>query len=368
MKKTFAILLSVLLLAAVGLGIWQSHREKNGQGAALLNLTEPPQQTVILLTGSAKFPLLQDPELQTLLRRNGITLQLKKSGALEDDKAQLANYDAVWPAGANQANDWQQLMPGNKSCPVMTTPLALASWRALLPVLEKNGLAKGSGNAHGDFYLDKALPLMLAGQRWNQFQDNTVFAVNRSFLISTPDIRKSNTAAQYIAALAYIKNGNEAPQQREKAIAIARELAPLITRQGFQEGTLSGPFEDYLGQGMGKAPLVLVYESQFLEARRTQKLRDAHLLLYPQPGMELKHIVVARTPAGQKLCDLLANNVDIQKLIAKYGFRGNDPALFAQQAKELGLDAPEILNQADAPGSTILDAMQQTIIDTMESK
>ncbi|WP_338845485.1 hypothetical protein V8J88_17360 [Massilia sp. W12] len=375
MKKAITILLSLLMLGAVGFGVWRSYHAKQNPGAQsaaplgdLIPQKAVPQQTVKLLTGSAKFALLQDAELSALLRKNGITLELKKSGNFEQDKSLVEQLDAVWPAGANQAADWQELIAGNKAFLVMSSPLTIASWRALLPVLEKNGLAKSTGNAHGDFYLDKALPLMLEGKRWNQLQDNTVFAVNRSFLINTPDIRKSNTAAQYIAALAYIRNNSEVPQKREKALELAKELAPLITRQGFQEGTLAGPFEDYLGQGMGKAPMVLVYESQFLEARRAQKLRDAHLLYYPQPGMVLKHILVAKTEGGKKLGELLANNIEIQKIIAKYGFRTNDPALFAAQAKELGLDAPEILNQADAPGSAILDAMVQHIIDTMENR
>ena len=79
--------------------------------------------------------------------------------------------------------------------------------------------------------------------------------------------------------------------------ALAEKLSSVMTRQGFQEGTLAGPFEDYLGQGLGKAPLVLIYESQFVEAKRDSKLRDTSMLLYPQPGLVLKHVLVARTDA-----------------------------------------------------------------------
>ncbi|MBI3229000.1 MAG: hypothetical protein HYZ45_02075 [Burkholderiales bacterium] len=369
MKQTVAIVLSVLLALAVALGIWKSkNTPTDSKSNSLLSLTSPPAKKVRLLTGSAKFSYLQDPEMQALLRKNGIELELIKSGSFEQDKGQAVDLDAVWPAGANQANDWQALMPGSTSHPVMSTALALASWKALLPVFEKNGLGKVSANAHGDFYLDKALPMMLAGKRWSDLQDNTVFAVNKSFLINTPDLRKSNTSALYIAALAYIHNKNEVPQQKDAAEQMAKLLAPLITRQGFQEGTLAGPFEDYLGQGMGKAPLVLIYESQFLEARSQKKLNDQHFLLYPQPGLLLKHVLIAKTESGKKLGTLLATDPDAQKIAARFGFRTNDPAIFSAHAKELGLDAPPLLNLAETPSTAILDSMVQTIVNIMESK
>ncbi len=370
MKKYIGLLLSALVLAGVAAGVYKSFHAK--QAAESTGTSSTPAAgsgaKVKLLAGSAKFGFLNDPAVTALLEKNGITLELIKSGAFEQDKAKAGELDAAWPAGANVAADWLALMRGANTYPVFSTPLAIASWKPLLPVFEANGIAKLTGPAHGDFYLDKALPIMLKATRWNQLKDNTVFSVNKSFLVNTPDLRKSNTGALYIAALAYIENGNEVPQKMDKAQAIATELAPLITRQGFQEATLAGPFEDYIGQGMGKAPLVLIYESQFLEAKRAGKLRDNHILLYPQPGLVLKHLLVGRTEAGKKLGELLSTNPDLQRIAAQYGFRTNDAAVFAAEAKKMGLDAPELLNLAETPATVILDAMNQTIIEKLEGK
>ncbi|MES2296082.1 MAG: hypothetical protein V4582_03525 [Pseudomonadota bacterium] len=366
MKKYIGLLLSLLVIAGVAAGVYKSFNSKkvSDQAAAI----GVQGGKVKLLAGSAKFAFLNDPAVVALLAKQGITLELIKSGAFEQDKARARELDAAWPAGANVAADWLGVMPGATSHPVFSSPLAIASWKSLMPVFEANGIAKMSGAAHGDFYLDKALPLMLAATRWNQLKGNTVFSVNKSFLVNTPDLRKSNTGALYIAALAYIQNGNEVPQELTKAEATAEALAPLITRQGFQEATLAGPFEDYIGQGMGKAPLVLIYESQFLDAKRNGKLRDPHLLLYPQPGLVLKHILVGKTAAGKKLGELLATDPDLQRIAAQYGFRSNDPTVFAVETKKLGLDAPELLNLAEAPSTTILEAMNQTIIRKLEGK
>lgn len=370
MKKGFGIVLSLLVILGVAAGAYKSFNEKKAEGQQQNAATNAPAggKTIKLLTGSAKFGFLKDPALTAILEKEGIQLELVKSGSFEQDKSKAGELDAAWPAGANGAADWSGVLKGAATYPVFSTPLALASWKALIPVFEKNGIAKMTGPAHGDFFLEKALPLMSKATRWNQLKDNDVFSVNKSFLVNTPDLRKSNTGALYISTLAYIQNGNEVPQDIAKAEMLAEGLAPLITRQGFQEGTLAGPFEDYIGQGMGKAPLVLIYESQFIEAKRAGKLRDAHVLLYPQPGLVLKHVFVGKTQAGKQLGELLATHPGVQKIAAQYGFRTNDPAIFAAEVKSMGLDAPELLNLAEAPTTAILDAMNQAIIKKMEGK
>jgi hypothetical protein len=369
MNPKVRIALVAVFLAVLGGGLYKSFSEKNepttaaaaeGTPATTANLTK-----VRLLTGSAKFSFLKDPKLAEILAKDGLELELVKTGAFTTDVTRAKEFDAVWPAGANAATDFAAAWKTSNTYPVFSTPLAIASWKALVPVFEANGLAKKVG-VHADFYLDRALPLMLAGKRWNQLKDNSVFDVNKGFLVNTPDVRKSNTGALYISALAYIQNGSEVPQDVAAGGALADKLSSLITRQGFQEGTLSGPFEDYVGQGMGKAPLVLVYESQFVEAKRDGKLREAHVLMYPQPGLVLKHVLVATTPAGRKLGEILSTNPEAQKIAAQYGFRTNNPAIFAESMKQLSLDAPDLINLAESPSTKVLEAMTQTLVNKLE--
>ncbi|QDQ27131.1 hypothetical protein FNU76_12585 [Chitinimonas arctica] len=279
-RRSLALGLSLLLAAAVVGAIWKS-RQPTAAGDNAIAFGTPACEPVKLLTGSAKFAFLQDPRVSAELAKQGLCPELSKSGNFKDDAARAGDFDAVWPAGANAANDFVQALNGKGAVsthPVFASPLAIASWKPLLPVFQQNGLLDA---ASGEFLLDKALPLMLAGTRWNELRDNTVYAVNKGLLVNTPDIRKSNTGLLYIALLAWMKHKHEVPTTQEAAIGLASELSPLITRQGFQESTLAGPFEDYIGQGMGKAPLVLIYESQFVEATRQGKLRDKHVMLYP---------------------------------------------------------------------------------------
>lgn len=370
MNGKLRIALVALFVAGLAGGLWKSMSEQEpaaGSPAAAAGQPGSKMTPVRLLTGSAKFSFMKDPKLTEILAKEGIEVVLSKTGAASADIARAQEFDAVWPAGANAASDFSAAWKSTNTYPVFSTPLALASWKALLPVLEANGLAKKVGATHGEFYLEKALPMMLAGKRWNQLKDNSVFDINKGFLVNTPDIRKSSTGGLYIAALAYILNGHDVPGNVTVGHELAEKLSPLITRQGFQEGTLAGPFEDYIGQGMGKAPLVLVYESQFVEAKRDGKLRDTHVLLYPRPGLVLKHVLVARTEAGKRLGEVLANNPEAQKIAAQYGFRTNSPAVFAESMKQLGLDSPELIDVADAPSTMVLDAMTQTLVKKLEN-
>lgn len=372
MNKVIRFGIVAALLALVGLGIWKSMSEKKTEASAAATAAATPAAKkavaitkVRLLTGSAKFGFLNDPKLVELLAAKGVALELVKSGAYATDVAQAKNFDAVWPAGANAANDFARDWKATATYPVFSTPLTIASWKQLMPMLQANGLVKLEGN-HGTFYLAKALPLMQAGKKWNQLKDNTAFDVNKGFLVNTPDVRKSNTGMLYLGALAYIANNEEVPSDVATGEALATKLASLITRQGFQEGTLAGPFEDYIGQGMGKAPLVLIYESQFVEAKRDSKLRENHVLLYPQPGLMLKHVLVARTEIGKTLGELLANDSEIQRIAAQYGFRTNSPGIFADAMASFGLDAPELNNLAEAPSTVVLDAMTKVLVNKLE--
>lgn len=372
MKKILGPLISLILVIVVGFGAWKSYSSGERSGAASAGAASGAmasagsgERCVKLLAGSAKFAFLQDERVVKELKANNLCLDLVKSGAFAKDSQLIGELDAVWPAGANAANDFAALIKGNQSYLIFSSPLAVASWKALVPAMEKNGLLR-QVNGVGELELEKALPVMLKGTRWKDLPGNDALPSSRSILVNTPDTRKSNTGVLWVSLLAYIDNGNEVAQNVEVGQRLAAKLAPVITRQGFQEGTLAGPFEDYLGQGMGKAPMVLIYESQFFEAKAKGQLNEKHTLLYPNPGMGLKHVLVARTAEGKRVGEQLSKNAKIQQVAAEYGFRVNDPKIFEAQAKKLGLPAPELLNLAEAPATQIIEAMGQVLTSKIE--
>ena len=61
----------------------------------------------------------------------------------------------------------------------------------------------------------------------------------------------------------------------------------LFLGQGFSESSTELPFEDYLALGQGKTPMLLTYESLFLDRqmRRDGSITPDMVLLYPTPDV-----------------------------------------------------------------------------------
>src|SRR4030095_6448927 len=101
-------------------------------------------------------------------------------------------------------------------------------------------------------------------KRWSELTGNTAYAVNKAILINSTDVRRSNSGAMYLALASYVLNGNQVVQSSEQANKLLPQLEALFLKQGFTESSSEAPFEDYLVMGMGKAPLVMIYEAQFI--------------------------------------------------------------------------------------------------------
>src|SRR5262249_16407818 len=146
-----------------------------------------------------------------------------------------------------------------------STPMVVASWKPIADVLAANGIVKQEAQAYWIVDMGKLLELMAAGKRWRDLPGNAAFPVGKSVLVATTNVSTSNSAAQFLGLGSCLFNGSEVVQNAEQADRAAKKVGPLFARQGFQEASSSGPFEDYLTIGMGKTPLVWIYEAQFLE-------------------------------------------------------------------------------------------------------
>lgn len=128
----------------------------------------------------------------------------------------------------------------------------------------------------------------------------------------------------------YVLNGNRIVQSDAEITTLAGDLEALFLSQGFTEYSSEVPFEDYLVMGMGKAPLVMIYEAQFLAqaAATNSPITDQMVLLYPQPTIFTKHILVPFTANGEKLGELLSTNDELQKIAIEYGLRNRNATIF----------------------------------------
>jgi hypothetical protein len=357
-KKLLGPLLGLLVLAGVGGAIWQSARQKSTDDHAVAQAKD--RVTVRVVSGSEKINLLRDERLAKLLLARGITLDVHKAGSREiATLPDLRTYDVAFPAGQPAAEKLRQGTTVKRMATAFSTPMVVASWKPIAEVLAANGIVKRESDAYWIVDMGKLLDLMAAGRRWRELPGNTAFAVGKSVLVATTNVSTSNSAAQFLALGSYLFNGSEVVQTPESAERAALKVAPLFARQGFQESSSSGPFEDYLTIGMGKAPLVWVYEAQFLEQALQHAVKPEMVLLYPRPTIFTKHVMVALSDKGVRFLEAMADPA-AQRIASEYGYRGEGAAgleAIRGSAKQKGHVLPDLVDLVDAPSYELLEHM-----------
>lgn len=357
-RKAIGPLLAVLLLIGVGIALNSSLREKRLTDA--VSRKAAGHITVKVLTGSEKEKFLTDPGLAKVLEEEGISITVQKAGSREiATRPDLKTFDVAYPAGDPAAVKISQTTGSKRLYTSFYTPMAVASWKALIPVLEQSGTV---ARKEGSFYIvdmGKLVDMMRKGTRWKDLPGNTAYAVGKSVLVCSTDVRKSNSGGMYLALAAYLANGNNVVDNDSDADKIGDSMVGLFSRQGFQESSSAGPFEDYTAMGIGKAPLVMIYEQQFLEyALSRQNINPDMVLLYPAPTILSKHTIVALTDNGARFAQVMTTNDKVTSIAHHYGFRTQDNSELFSLVEARKLVIPHtVVDVIDPPSYDILERL-----------
>lgn len=348
-RRLAAIGLAVLLIIGVGYGIVTSVGDALGPGSVALHG----------LIGSEKDPFFKDPRVQAALKRGGFDVTVSTAGSRQIAGADLSKEDFAFPAGVPAAEKIRRDHAGSKAFVPFYTPMAVASWKPIVDLLTAAGVAHTSGNVTT---LDVAayMKLVDANTRWKDLPGNTAYPVNKSILISSTDVRKSNSAAMYLSLASYVANGDNIVENDAQVAPLMDRLAPLFLRQGFVASSTEEPFEDYLVQGMGKSPMVMMYESQFIAraAAADGSISPDMVIMYPDPTIFSKHTFVGLTPDGIRLGEFLADDPEMRALATEYGFRTTDTQAFAKFVADHQLAVPaSLIDVIDPPTYETLEAM-----------
>lgn len=351
-RRWLGPLLSIMLIAGVAAAIFFSVRGV---------LQE--RQTVVVrgLIGSEKEDYFRDERVIAALERLGLRVEFEKAGSREmAQRLQNETYDFGFPAGIPAAEkirqDWKI---GSQGYDIFFTPMAVASWRPIADLLVANNVAHLQD---GVYTLDVAafLQLVAEDRRWNELANNTTFDAGRSILINSTDITRSNSAAMYLALTTYVANGDNVVASGAEREQVLPLVADLFTKQGLTGYSSEEPFEDYLAMGMGKAPLVMIYESQFLAeaAAPDGNIRPEMVLMYPDPTLFTKHVLVPLTDAGRRLGEALQSDAELSQLAVEHGLRNSETQAFSDFLQRHGLSAPQtFVNVADVPTYDMLEMM-----------
>ena len=329
---------------------------------ASLSGTFAPRQVVRVqgVIGSEKQPFFQDPAVQAVFQRDGLDVRVDTAGSREmATSVDLSRYDFAFPAGSPAAVKIKTDHKAKATYVPFYTPMAIATFRPIAQLLVANHVATDEGG-HYSFDVKAYLTLAARNARWTDLAGNTAYPAGKSVLVTSTDYRTSNSAAMYLSIASYVANGGNVVADDLTAHRITPMVAPIFLRQGFSASSSEEPFQDYLSIGIGKTPMVMVYEAQFLalQASHDRALTSDMVLMYPTPTVLSKHTLVPLKPNGDRVGRLLQTDPDLQRLAARYGFHTADPGTFNAYLKAQGVPPPpQLVNVIEPPAYDQLETM-----------
>lgn len=256
-------------------------------------------------------------------------------------------------------------LPATQMAP-FHTPLVIASWEPIAQILVANGVAKAIAPKVYGVDMAKLTELMLARKRWKDLKGAAAYDVSRSVLVSTTDLRRSNSGAMYLALTSQALLG-DIVTDRATAQQVSLKLAELFKRQGYQENYVDGNFDDYVAIGAGKTPMAFIYENQLVRYALTKGGVGADMvLMYPLPTIVNKVVFVAMNERAKALGQALSNDAQLQAIAVEYGFRIADSDRFVAALKPTGLAVePRVSQVVDPPSFEIMAEMIDTVAKEM---
>ncbi len=335
--------------------------------------TRATAQEVTGLVAVDVDPFFADERVQRILRDKGFAVKVTRAGSrdMADKVAAGAKPDFWFPSGVLAANriddESRKVNQALTQTTPFNSPLVVASWAPIATILEANGIAHRTSEHVYGLNMDKLAELMLAKKRWSELKGASGYDVKRSVLVSTTDVRKSNSAAMYLALMSQALNGGDVLTDHAAAKASAARLAALFKRQGFQENYVNGNFDDYVQIGIGKTPLAFIYEYQLAGYAIAHKgVPSDMVLMYPEPTIVNKFVFLAASARGKALQLELATNVELQKIAADMGLRTADPSGFAAAVKPSGLAVQDrVVQVVDPPAYELMTDMIDTVTTEM---
>ena len=308
--------------------------------------------------GSEKRAYFEDPDVVTRLEELGYRVSVTTAGSRQiATTTDIAEQDFVFPSSAPATQKVREQGSGYSVDFPFFTPMAVASWKPIADLLVAEGVVSEENGAY-TLDVNKYMDLARSGKRWRDLGE--AYPSPRNVQIRSTDIRTSNSAAMYLSLLAW-EVAERDPERRDDVVFLIDEIAPFFTAQGYSEASSSGPFTDYLSQGMGAAPMVMVYEAQFLgeQMRPNSRIRDDMVLLHLSPTVLANHGIVGVSAGGKELGRLLSNDPQLQQLAARHGFRPANSGSLADELADRGFDAPsDYVNSIDPPS---YDRLEQLI-------
>ncbi|MGI5489009.1 hypothetical protein [Microtetraspora malaysiensis] len=343
MKRWIGVILAAVLAGVVVIAVVVGNRG-----------SEVPQPTVVRgVIGSEKKPFFDDPQVKAAFAKHGLRVEVDTAGSRQiATDVDLGRYAFAFPSSAPAAEKIKRDRKATVTFSPFYSPMAVATFEPITGLLAKIGVLRDSGKGYQALDIKKYLELAAKGTRWDQIPGNSVYPARKRVLLTTTDIRTSNSAAMYLAAIGYAANGDDVVSSDAQIAKVAPLLAPVVLDQGFSETTSEASFDDYLALGAGKTPMLVVYEAQYLSHvfAGDGAIKPGMRLVYPSPTVLSKHTLVPISEPGVRVGELLTRDPQLLALAAAYGFRTTNPQAFTDLvAKTKAPAAGDLIDVVEPP-------------------
>lgn len=293
---------------------------------------------------ASKSDFFKDPEVQRLLLKHGIRVEIHRLGSRGIATQSLRGMDVVFPSGQPAAKlILQRQQRSVRTARPFVTPLVLGTFRDYATTLVAAGVARpqkapgGGDTLYYDLDMRKFLKLIEQERTWNGvgFQKHSRRSNGGRVLVRTSSVCESNAAGTYLSILAFVKNGNQAPGTERRrgsvrraggdpVLDVAAQVKPLINLQGMAADEQADSY--FSDEGESIAPVSLVYEHQFLkhqvDHQRKQGEQDSRrVLLYPSPHALTEPELISLGDRGDRLTELMETDAELRRRAIELGFR-----------------------------------------------
>jgi hypothetical protein len=315
------------------------------QGQAGLPLT---RITTIEAKMASKADYFEDPEVQRLLIRHGFRVHITRMGSRGIAAQSYDGYDMVFPSG-QPAADLITRKRAAEGHPATTyrpfvSPIVLGTYREYAETLQDAGIATplpgvpaGQKPLYYSLDMQKFLRATADGRRWDRLGtdragrrvgiDSHGIHNGNKVLAQTSDICEANSAGTYLGLVSYIWNHDDIPQDTAEATRFAERIRLLLNDQGMPSSEKN---ETYVSaEGKSISPIAVIYEHQFLAHQIAAVQSAGHVdgervLLYPSARFVTEPQLIALTPDGARLGELISTDPALQKRAMELGFRVRD--------------------------------------------
>lgn len=358
--QVLSVVVAVVLISVVG---WQIATNKfRDEPAGSCHAPEPLSQVAGII-GSEKMPFFQDKRVIARFACAGVAVTVDPSGS-RDMVATLRShprrYRFAFPSSTPTAEKVKQVTGSTDQIAPFSSPMVVATFKPIVTVLSRAGVIQRASD--GSQVVDVAALLRLAreGRRWDELPGNVEYPVRNAVLLRTTDPRDSNSAIMFASIASQVANDGAVVTTADQLRRVLPDLCRLVFDQGTKPDTSQVLFNEYLTDGMGRIPMALIYESQYVAEAPGQKpaLRGDQVVLFPQPTVYSRHTLIPFDAAGRKVGQLLRDDAQLRRLAEEYGFRLEGQTIHGR---------PSPIDVVEPPSYELLETMLDQLEPTPEN-